>query len=339
MEGEEEGYFVRSEDGYTPKEIIRTTAAAVLWKAAAKPSTPPSSQPEKPVQILMVDADKLECVYELTEEYKLAKRCRHEHLVGVHVSFRSKADNRLWIVMPSVSRVSLRAMITSSPSALPEAGVGTLLRQTLEGLDCVHALGDRPHGNVCAGCVYMADGDFATAKLGFRELMCERTTKRAAECWVAPELARDPKMVHGKAEDVWTFGLFALELVYGGKIPVSTHENVKAPLRDNFNVKAPSSSSSSSRRPSFSWKLFGRLKTKAKTKTKTVAISDLLGEVIRMCLREDPSKRPTTKQLLEHEYFKTTLSSSNNGEESVLDDKNNKMNKALADLLKKACTL
>ncbi|VFQ93705.1 unnamed protein product [Cuscuta campestris] len=324
MEGEEDGYFVRSEDGYTPKEILRTTAAAVLWKATAKPSTPPPlSQPEKPVQILTVDADKLECVYELTEEYKLAKRCRHEHLVGVHVSFRSKTDNRLWIVMPSVSRVSLRAMIASSPSALPEAGVGTLLRQTLEGLDCVHALGDRPHGNVCAGCVYMADGDFAAAKLGFRELMCERTTKRAAECWVAPELARDPKTVHGKAADVWMFGLFALELVYGGDIPVSTHKNVKAFLRDNLNVRTLSSSSS---RPSFSWKLFGRFK-KTKTKTKIVAISDLLGEVIRMCLREDPSKRPTTKQLLEHEYFKTTLSSSN------------KMKKALADQLKKACTL
>ncbi|CAH9096707.1 unnamed protein product [Cuscuta europaea] len=311
MEGEG---FLRAEDAYDLQETIRATTYAVMTKASY--AAPPPSRIPYPVQILIVDTDKLDCVFETVGAYRLAKHCGdHKNLVGVHTTFKSsKNRNHLWIVMPSVSRVSLRSMITMTRSfrhGLPNAAAAAfLLRQTLEGLHCIHAAeGGHAHGSVCARNVYM-DAECTTVKLGFGQLMCE-----TAPCRMAPELAKDSKMVHGKAADIWDFGFFILELVYGcDEIPVSTYAGLESLLANDFYVGDAKSAS-----PSFLRKLsllsFGGREKKYDDeivikKRRSVMLESPLGDVAKQCLREDPAKRPTAKQLLEeHPYFNPTTTS------------------------------
>ncbi|CAH9099186.1 unnamed protein product [Cuscuta epithymum] len=323
----------RGEDGYVlDQQPIRTTSSGVMMKAAAVFKSPSSSDVLKvPVQILAVKTHKMECLYELLEAYKLAKRCPHKNLVGLHVSFKNPRDDRLWIVMSDVSRVSLRRMMTSLPSPLPEPMRASILRQTLEALDCIHTAGDRAHGDVCAGLVYLDGKDFSKVKLGFRELMCEGVTKPPAECWVAPEFANDPKMAHGKAADVWMYGLFILEVLSGGRVPVSTYKEVRDLVKGK-NISVDFSSKKSNPSSSIVKKVFGCGFNNCKKMVKKKEIlecSDSLADLIRQCLHEDPKRRPSCRQLLEHPYFKPSS--------NVERDYAIKVNKVLALHLKKSC--
>ncbi|RAL42877.1 unnamed protein product [Cuscuta campestris] len=274
-----QGFFAPREDAYTPLQVIRATSGAVMAKSCVKPF-------EYPVQILVTAAGN-ELERAATE---LASVCLHRNILGVHVSFQSDSNkNQRWTVMPSVSRVPLKSLLAASPSPLPESGVGLLLRETLEGLEWLHRVGGEAHGGVCADNVYMDAEQFWMPKLGFRELMC-RKKKNTAECWAAPE------RVHGKAADVWAFGLFALELVYGGEIPASTYADLRRLLEDNF--VGPKTTWFPT-----SWNRLLLFKNK-KNKKEMVRISESLGYLIRDCLREDPRERPSSTQLLqEHPYF------------------------------------
>ncbi|XP_031092178.1 serine/threonine-protein kinase BLUS1-like [Ipomoea triloba] len=292
--------FSREENRYAPVETLRSTPSAVMLKVTYSSLTSPNS--EVPLQALVVNTHKFDSVYELTEEYTLARRCVHKNVVAPHVSFTAPlGDERsgyLWVVMPLVSRFSLRSMMMMSPafrSGLPEPVVGFVLREILEGLDCIHRFGGgKVHGNVNAGCIYI-DEEMTTVKLAFRSLTCEESTTPWRECKTEPEMTNPSLPPCAAAADIWAFGLLILELLYG-EIPVDTHDGLQEFINNDAIIVPKSRKYGYLLKP-----LCGR---NPAGNGGAGRVSRPLGEIIKECLCKDPKKRPTTQQLLEHDYFK-----------------------------------
>ncbi|XP_019158797.1 PREDICTED: serine/threonine-protein kinase BLUS1-like [Ipomoea nil] len=293
--------FSREEHRYTPVETLRSTQNAVMLKVTYSSMASPKS--EVPLQVLVVNTHKFDCVYELMKEYALARRCVHKNLVAPHVSFTAAGVDRpgnLWVVMPLVSRVSLRSMMMMSSefrNGLPEPVVAFVLREILEGLDCIHRVGGggNVHGNVCAGCIYM-DEETTTVKLAFRSLTCEEVTGPWRECKTEPGNSLPP---YATAADIWSFGLLILELLFG-EIPVETHNGLQEFINNDVIIVPKSSGKYVYRMKP----LCGRNPGGSGGGGDAERLSGPLGEIIKECLRKDPKKRPTAQQLLEHDYFK-----------------------------------
>lgn len=301
--------FSPEEHRYAPVEILRSMRSAAMIKVLyvvqdSSMASPSSSKSEVPLQVLIVNTDEFDCVYELTKEYTLARRCLHKNLVAAHVSFTAakppglglgdKPGQRLWVVMPLVSRVSLKSMMISSSEfrdGLPEPVIAFVIGEILAGLNCIHSVAGNVHGNVSAGCIYMDDE--STVKLAFRSLTCEEITAAPRECETAPEMTEPRQTSYGKAADIWGFGMLILELVFG-KTPVYTHDGLQLFIK-NVIVPKP-------RKCVDSRKLQGGRNPAGSGGVES--ISDQLREIIRECLFKDPKKRPTAKELLEHDYFK-----------------------------------
>nr|GMD31641.1 serine/threonine-protein kinase BLUS1-like [Ipomoea batatas] len=285
--------FSREENRYAPVETLRSTPSAVMLKVTYS---------SIPLQALVVNTHKFDSVYELTEEYTLARRCVHKNVVAPHISFTAPlGDERsgyLWVVMPLVSRFSLRSMMMMSPafrSGLPEPVVGFVLREILEGLDCIHRVGGgKVHGNVNAGCIYI-DEEMKTVKLAFRSLTCEESTAPWRECKTEPEMTNPSLPPCAAAADIWAFGLLILELLYG-EIPVETHEELQEFINNNLIIVPKSRKYVYLLKPPCGRNPAGN--------GGAGRVSGPLGEIIKECLRKDPKKRPTAQQLLEHDYFK-----------------------------------
>ncbi|OWM69542.1 hypothetical protein CDL15_Pgr014003 [Punica granatum] len=213
----------------------------------------------------------------------------HPNVLRAHCSFVN--DHNLWVVMPYMAGGScLHILKAAYPDGFEEVVIATILKEALKGLEYLHHHG-HIHRDVKAGNILIDSrgaiklGDFGVSACLFDSGDRQRTrnTFVGTPCWMAPEVM---EQLHGydfKA-DIWSFGITALELAHG-HAPFSKYPPMKVLLM-TLQSAPPGLDYERDRKFSKSFK-----------------------QMIASCLVKDQSKRPTSKKLLKHSFFRQARSS------------------------------
>nr|DAD19822.1 TPA_asm: hypothetical protein HUJ06_021285 [Nelumbo nucifera] len=180
--------------------------------------------------------------------------------------------------MPFMSGGSLQSIISSSfPDGLPEPCIAIVLRETLNAPMYLHDQG-QVHRDIKAGNILVAsDGSI---KLSDFDVSAKFNGVAGTPYWMAPEVIHSHTGYSFKA-DIWTFGITALELAHGR--PPLSHLPPSKTLVMRFATK---------------FQDYGK-NTKDKSR-----FSKNFKEMVKDCLNQDPSKRPTAEMLLKHPFLK-----------------------------------
>ncbi|MFS7951052.1 putative protein kinase STE-STE20-Fray family [Helianthus anomalus] len=208
----------------------------------------------------------------------------HPNVLKSHCSFVN--DHNVWVVMPFMPGGScLHILKSAHPEGFEEVVIATILREVLKALVYLHDHGiihrDIKAGNILIcerGAIKLGDLGVSACLFNSGDRQRTRNTFVGTPCWMAPEVM---EQLHGydfKA-DIWSFGITALELAHG-HAPFSKYPPMKVLLMTLQN--AP---------PGLDYERDKKF-----------------SKMIASCLVKDPSKRPTSKKLLKHSFFKQARS-------------------------------
>lgn len=228
------------------------------------------------VALKLVDLEKADDEIEVIQrEIKVMSQISNPHVVKYHSSLMK--GSTLWIVMEFMSGGSLKELI-DTVGPLPEEAIATIMKALCKGLDYVHK-GRKLHRDIKAANILLSDqGDVKLADFGVAGQMTstvrQRNTFVGSPFWMAPEVIQE-SMYNEKA-DIWSLGITAIELA-NGLPPYATEHPYRAlfliPKHDPPRLEAPHFSRS-------------------------------FKDFVSLCLRKNPSERPSAEQLLAHAFVK-----------------------------------
>ncbi|CAH3111039.1 unnamed protein product [Porites lobata] len=210
---------------------------------------------------------------DIVKEVKFLKLCNHKNTIsykGCHVK-----EHTAWLVMEyCVGSASDILEVHKKP--LREVEIAAICHDALQGLRYLHRNG-RIHRDVKAGNVLLTeDGTVKLADFGSAALLAPANSFVGTPYWMAPEviLAMDEGQYDGKV-DVWSLGITCVELA-----------ERKPPL---FNMNAMSA-------------LYHIAQNDPPMLSTPENWSSCFVEFVQLCLKKQPSVRPTAEDLLEHTF-------------------------------------
>ena len=163
---------------------------------------------------------------------------------------------------------------------LDEPQIAYIARECLKAIDYLHEH-NIVHRDIKSDNFYMNfNGQIKLVDLGFSVGLTDDDNKRCTiagtPCWMAPEIIR--RLDYDEKVDIWSFGILIIEMI-DGEPPYIEHEamNIMNLILQNG-------------QPIFK-------------NAHNVEFSYELLDVLDTCLQVDATKRPNTKQLLQHDFF------------------------------------
>ena len=186
---------------------------------------------------------------------------------------------RLWIFLEFMDGGCLTPIVEERKGNISEGVCSYILYQTLKGLAYLHSK-NIVHRDIKSDNILVNEqGDLKLADFGYAAQLTQERNRRASKvgtvCWMAPELIRG-KTQYDEKVDIWSFGIFALELADGEPPYISEPQQ----------------------------KVLYLIVTKEAPRLQNAKWSPVFQDFVAKCLNKDQDKRGKASELLQHEFLK-----------------------------------
>ncbi|XP_015784237.1 serine/threonine-protein kinase 3 [Tetranychus urticae] len=221
---------------------------------------------------------------EIIKEISIMQQCDSPYVVKYYGSyFKGKTlGSDLWIVMEYCGGGSVSDIMRLRKKTLTEDEIATILKDTLLGLEYLHAR-RKIHRDIKAGNILLnSEGHAKLADFGvagqLTDTMAKRNTVIGTPFWMAPEVIQE--IGYDCLADIWSLGITALEMAEGKPPYGDIH-----PMRAIFMIptKPP---------PSF--------RDPDRWSTEFI-------DFVSRCLVKNPEHRASASSLLKHEFINRAL--------------------------------
>ncbi|TDL23522.1 Pkinase-domain-containing protein [Rickenella mellea] len=209
-------------------------------------------------------------ITEIAREIWRLADLRTDHVTRYYGSFVT--GYKLWIIMEYLAGGSCLSLLKSG--VIPEASIAIICREVLLGLDYLHGHCTIHRDIKAANILFSSTGDVKLADLGNATTVTSKARSFVGTpFWMAPEIIRQDG--YDTKADIWSLGITAIEMATG-EPPLSQYH----PMRVLFLIP------------------------KAKPPALEGNFSASCKEFVSLCLKKDPTTRPSAKQLLKHPFFR-----------------------------------
>ncbi|KAK7246823.1 hypothetical protein RIF29_41693 [Crotalaria pallida] len=215
-------------------------------------------------------------IFQLRQEISLMSQFKHENIVRYFGT--NKENNMLYIFFELVTKESLASLYQKFP--LRDSQVSEYTRQILSGLKYLHDQ-NVVHGDLkCANILVDASDSLKLSGFGLAKAikLNDVRSSKGSPYWMAPEVVNLRNRGYGLAADIWSLGCTVLEMLTR-QPPYSHLKGMQALFRIG----------------------------KGQPPSVPESLSKDARDFILKCLQVNPSKRPTSAQLLSHPFVKRPL--------------------------------
>ncbi|KAL0428947.1 UNVERIFIED_CONTAM: Serine/threonine-protein kinase BLUS1 [Sesamum radiatum] len=236
----------------------------------------------------------------------------HPNIMGTRNAFFYKG--KMCVIFPFMDLGSMRSILTHKfRYGMLEGCTRGILRETLRGLSFIHSRG-HVHKEISAGHIFLNGKpeiklSFSASVFDLNEDQVMPSSSSSSsflpaasicEWAAAPEIQESDNSEYTQAADIWSIGITALELAYGGLKVMNREalENLVAKI--NLKKKLPKRISKEG-----DWTRLDKLSclTPIGPHFKNNRFSKEFESLVVKCLSLDPTKRPTADELLQDEIF------------------------------------
>ena len=218
----------------------------------------------------------------IQEETSLMRLLQNnDYLLKYYGSYYSRQSNTIWLILEYCSCGNLVDLMYALDRRFEENEIATFLEMILKGLIYLHDLNIIHRDIKCQnifvkedGCIKL--GDFGSgAKLTDEESY--RRSKAGSAYWMSPQVILQQN--YDTKTDIWSLGITSVELAES-----------EPPFLDLKQIA-----------------VMNKIAKSPPTVEEVINVeeySESFVDFIRQCLIVDPNKRPTAKELIEHEFIK-----------------------------------